>query len=171
MASPSRTTSCVVEGRQLATGPAQPALLEADIRSYLRRRTATPNRSSADAGSCRRRWSPRCAGIKEDDLRAGARRAVRLSLEYRQGGQQLIGRTPRDGGDDRIILDGDALAKASDISISATRSIRRPSPRSLERRSRVLGVFHHPRAKLAGAARTCRISSSKPAAASCGVAI
>ena len=35
--------------------------------------------------------------------------------KYRQGGQhELIGRTPRDGGDARIILDGDALAKATE---------------------------------------------------------
>ena len=35
--------------------------------------------------------------------------------KYREGGQhELIGRTPRDGGDVQIILDGDALAKASD---------------------------------------------------------
>ena len=35
--------------------------------------------------------------------------------KYREGGQhELIGRTPRDGGEAQIILDGDALAKASD---------------------------------------------------------
>ena len=35
--------------------------------------------------------------------------------KYRQGGQhEQVGRTPRDGGDFQTILDGDALAKASD---------------------------------------------------------
>ena len=34
--------------------------------------------------------------------------------KYRQGGQhELIGRTPRDGGDVEVVLDGDALAKGS----------------------------------------------------------
>src|SRR5258708_37971457 len=53
--------------------------------------------------------------INEDD--AGVPQAdgpFAYLWKYREGGQHsLIGRTPRDGGEAEIILDGDALAKAS----------------------------------------------------------
>ena len=72
------------------------------------------------------------------------------SWKYREGGQhELIGRTPRDGGDFQTILDGDALAKASDyFKFGGTPPFARPSARSLERRPARLGILHHPRAAL-----------------------
>ena len=78
--------------------------------------------------------------------------------KYREGGQhELIGRTPRDGGDVQILLDGDALAK--DVGLLQVRrppAFARPPARSLERRPARLGVLHHPRARLGHRRGSCR---------------
>ena len=83
-----------------------------------RRRTATPRRSSGRPQALQKTLVAEMRGrIKEDDSGVPQPDGPFAYLwKYRQGGQhELIGRTPRDGGDARIILDGDALAKASDV--------------------------------------------------------
>ena len=143
-----------------------PALLQPDIRAYLEAENRyAEDDPRADRRRCRRRWSPRCAAASRRTIRACRSRTGRspISGSIRQGGQhELIGRTPRDGGDVQIILDGDALAKASDyFNFGGTPAFARPSARSLERRPARLGILHHPRAQLGRPARTCPTSSTQ----------
>ena len=152
-----------------------PALLDADIRSYLRPRTATPRRFSGRRRRCRRRWSPRCAGASRRTILACRSRTGRspISGSIAEGGQhELIGRTPRDGGDvrdhprRRRAGQGVGLFQFRRHAAFARPSASKPGAPTCAARS------ISPSACDAGtAARTCPTSSSRPAAASSGVAI
>jgi oligopeptidase B len=94
-----------------------PALLDPGIRSYLEAENRYTEGVLAPTQALQKTLVAEMRGrIKEDDSGVPEPDGPFAYLwRYRQGGQhELIGRTPRDGGDAEIILDGDALAKASD---------------------------------------------------------
>ncbi len=94
-----------------------PALLDADIRSYLEAENRYTETILGPVQALQKTLVAEMRGrIKEDDSGVPEPDGPFAYLwKYRQGGQhELIGRTPRDGGDARIILDGDALAKATE---------------------------------------------------------
>ena len=66
---------------------------------------------------CRSSSSPRCAAASRRTIPACRCRTAHspTAWKYREGGQhEQVGRLPRDGGEFQTLLDGDALAKASD---------------------------------------------------------
>jgi oligopeptidase B len=95
----------------------RPELLEPDIRAYLeaenRYTEALLGPTKALQDTLVREMRGR---IKEDDAGVPSPDGPYSYLwKFRQGGQhELIGRTPRDGGDVQIVLDGDQLAAGSD---------------------------------------------------------
>ncbi len=93
-----------------------PALLDADIRSYLEAENRYTEAILEPTQALHKTLVAEMRGrIKEDDSGVPQPDGPFAYLwKYREGGQHsLIGRTPRDGGEAEIILDGDALAKAS----------------------------------------------------------
>jgi len=93
-----------------------PKVLAADIRKHLEAENAYSEAVLADTQSLQKQLVAEMrARIKEDDSTVPSPDGPFAYLtRYREGGQhELIGRTPRDGGDAQIILDGDALAKDS----------------------------------------------------------
>ena len=94
-----------------------PALLDADIRSYLEAENRYTASILAPTETLQKTLVAEMRGrIKEDDASVPQPDGPFAYLwRYRDGGQhELIGRTPRNGGEAEILLDGDALAKASD---------------------------------------------------------
>jgi oligopeptidase B len=94
-----------------------PALLDADIRSYLEAENRHTEAVLAPTQALQKTLVAEMRGrIKEDDSGVPEPDGPFAYLwKYREGGQhELIGRTPRDGGEAQIILDGDTLAKSSD---------------------------------------------------------
>jgi oligopeptidase B len=93
-----------------------PAVLDADIRSYLEAENRYTEALLAPAQALQKTLVAEMRGrIKEDDSGVPQPDGPYAYLwKYRQGGQhQLIGRTPRDGGDTEVVLDGDQLAKGT----------------------------------------------------------
>ncbi len=94
-----------------------PSLLDPDIRAYLESENAYAEALLAPTQALQKTLVAEMRGrIKEDDSGVPTADGPFAYLwKFRDGGQhQLIGRTPRGGGDVQIVLDGDALAKASD---------------------------------------------------------
>ena len=94
-----------------------PSLLDPDIRAYLESENAYAEALLAPTQALQKTLVAEMRGrIKEDDSGVPTPDGPFAYLwKFRDGGQhQLIGRTPRGGGDVQIALDGDALAKASD---------------------------------------------------------
>ena len=94
-----------------------PSLLDPDIRSYLEAENRYTEALLGPTQALQKVLVDEMRGrIKEDDSSVPAPDGPFAYLwKYREGGQhELIGRTPRDGGDVEVILDGDALAKTSD---------------------------------------------------------
>jgi oligopeptidase B len=90
-----------------------PALLPADIRSHLEAENAYAKAALAGTEDLQHRLVAEMRGrIKEDDSTVPAPDGPFAYFErFREGGQHpLIGRLPRDGGGEAILLDGDALA-------------------------------------------------------------
>lgn len=93
-----------------------PSILNADIRAYLEAENRHTEAALEPLASLRQELVAEMRGrIKEDDSAVPTPDGPYAYLsKYRQGGQhELIGRMPRDGGEIEVILDGDALAKAS----------------------------------------------------------
>jgi oligopeptidase B len=93
-----------------------PALLDADIRSYLEAENRYTEALLEPTQALQKALVAEMRGrIKEDDSGVPQPDGPFAYLwKYRQGGQhELIGRTPRDGGDVQLVLDGDQLAKGS----------------------------------------------------------
>ena len=142
---------CLDEGRQLAGGAARPAVLD---RRYPRLPGGRERLHEAILGRhrrCRRRCSPRCAGASRRTIPAcrtpDGPWAYLCELPRRRPAR-AIGRTPRDGGEARSILDGDALAKAHGyFHFGGTRHSPDHRALSLERRPRGSEYFTHPRAR------------------------
>jgi pimeloyl-ACP methyl ester carboxylesterase len=91
-------------------------LLAPDIRAYLEAENRYTEALLGSTKSLQETLVREMRGrIKEDDSGVPVPDGPYAYLwKYREGGQhELIGRTPRDGGDVQVILDGDALAKVS----------------------------------------------------------
>ena len=94
-----------------------PSLLDPDIRAYLEAENRYAETLLAPAQALQKTLVAEMRGrIKEDDSGVPTPDGPFAYLwKFREGGQhQLIGRTPRAGGDVQLVLDGDALAKTSD---------------------------------------------------------
>src|SRR3954470_13110754 len=94
-----------------------PEALDADIRSYLEAENAYAERLLGHTAPLQKTLVAEMRGrIKEDDSSVPSPDGPFAYLhKYREGGQhEMIGRTPRDGGEPAIILDGDALAATHD---------------------------------------------------------
>ena len=93
-----------------------PSVLNADIRSYLEAENQYADAILGPTESLQKELVREMRGrIKEDDSGVPAPDGPFAYLwKFREGGQhELIGRTKRDGGNEQIVLDGDALAKDS----------------------------------------------------------
>ena len=93
-----------------------PALLDSDIRAYLDAENAYTEEILGPTQPLQKALVAEMRGrIKEDDSGVPTPDGPFAYLwKYREGGQQqLIGRTPRAGGDLQIVLDGDALSRTS----------------------------------------------------------
>ena len=93
-----------------------PALLDPDIRTYLDAENRYVENVLGPTKALQDNLVREMRGrIKEDDSTVPAPDGPFAYLsKYREGGQhELIGRSPRDGGEIEVVLDGDALAKAS----------------------------------------------------------
>ena len=90
-----------------------PSILDADIRIYLEAENDYTESLLGHTGALQKKLVAEMRGrIKEDDSSVPAPDGPFAYLrKFREGGQhELFGRTPRDGGDVNIVLDGDALA-------------------------------------------------------------
>src|SRR5712671_8110426 len=91
-----------------------PSILDADIRQYLESENDYTESLLGHTAPLQKKLVAEMRGrIKEDDSSVPAPDGPFAYLrKFREGGQhELFGRTPRDGGDVQIVLDGDALAK------------------------------------------------------------
>jgi len=94
-----------------------PQLLQADIRAYLEAENAyTDSVLGGTAGLQRTLVAEMRGRIKEDDSSVPSKDGpFAYFRKFREGGQHAIFvRTPRDGGAEQTVLDGDALAGKSD---------------------------------------------------------
>ena len=94
-----------------------PSLLDPEIRAYVEAENAYAEERLGPTRALQKTLVAEMRGrIKEDDSGVPTPDGPFSYLwKFREGGQhQQIGRTPRDGGEMQTILDGDALAKASD---------------------------------------------------------
>src|SRR3954452_24088540 len=90
-----------------------PEALDADIRSYLEAENAYAERLLGHTAPLQKTLVAEMRGrIKEDDSSVPAPDGPYAYLrKFREGGQhEMFGRTPRNGGEVEIVLDGDALA-------------------------------------------------------------
>ena len=90
-----------------------PSILDADIRTYLEAENAYTQGLLGHTDALQKRLVKEMRGrIKEDDSSVPSPDGPYSYLsKFREGGQhQMYGRTPRDGGEPEIILDGDELA-------------------------------------------------------------
>jgi len=95
----------------------KPELLEPDIRAYLEAENRYTEALLGPTRALQEALVREMRGrIKEDDSGVPAPDGPYAYLwKFREGGQhEQIGRTPRDGGEVQIVLDGDALASASE---------------------------------------------------------
>ena len=91
-----------------------PAKLKPEIRTYLEAENRHAEAYFADAAELQKRLVAEMRGrIKEDDSTVPSRDgAFAYYVRYREGGQHpLLCRVPSAGGDEQLLLDGDALAK------------------------------------------------------------
>jgi oligopeptidase B len=89
-----------------------PSVLDPDIRNISKPKTTTPKACSATPRPAEEAGAEMRGRIKEDDSSVPAPDGPFAYLrKFREGGQhEMFGRTPRDGGEVEIVLDGDALA-------------------------------------------------------------
>ena len=93
-----------------------PSVLDADIRQYLEAENRHTESLLEPTQALQKTLVGEMRGrIKEDDEGVPQPDGPFAYLwKYRQGGQhELVGRTPRDGGDLQVVLDGDELAKGA----------------------------------------------------------
>ena len=92
----------------------KPDTLASDIRAYLEAENAYAQSALEPLEALKTQLKTEMRGrIKEDDASVPAPDgAYAYGLRYREGGQHpLFVRTPRDGGQENVLIDGDALAK------------------------------------------------------------
>ena len=91
-----------------------PSILDPDIRSYLEAENGYTESLLGHTGGLQKRLVKEMRGrIKEDDSSVPSPDGpFAYFRKFREGGQhELFARTPRDGGEAHVVLDGDALAK------------------------------------------------------------
>ena len=123
---PKRPTERIVHGVRLVDDYAwlrdenwremmrDPAKLAPEIRAYLEAENKHAEVYFADASELQKRLVAEMRGrIKEDDSTVPSRDgAFAYYVRYREGGQHpLLCRVPSAGGDEQLLLDGDALAE------------------------------------------------------------
>ena len=94
-----------------------PAILDKDIRAYLEAENTYTESLLGHTAPLQKTLVKEMRGrIKEDDSSVPSPDGPYAYFrKYREGGQhEMFGRMPRDGGESRIVLDGDELAKAHD---------------------------------------------------------
>jgi oligopeptidase B len=94
-----------------------PSVLDPDIRAYLEAENRYAETLLAQTEALQKTLVAEMRGrIKEDDSGVPTPDGPFAYLwRFREGGQhQMIGRTPRAGGDVQVVLDGDSLAKTSE---------------------------------------------------------
>ncbi len=94
-----------------------PSILDGDIRNYLEQENAYTERLLGHTAGLQKTLIAEMRGrIKEDDSSVPAPDGpFAYFRKFRDGGQhEMFGRSPRDGGEATIILDGDALAADHD---------------------------------------------------------
>ena len=127
-------------------------VLDADIRSYLEAENAYTEAVLGGTAALQKKLVAEMRGrIKEDDSSVPSPDGpFEYFSKYREGGQhEMIGRSRRDGGDTRILLDGDALAaQSSYFRFGGARHSTGSPPAGLERRCQRLGILHDPRSRL-----------------------
>jgi oligopeptidase B len=92
-----------------------PSILNADIRKYLEAENAYTESLLGHTAALQKRLVKEMRGrIKEDDSSVPSPDGPYAYMrKFREGGQhELFGRTPREGGEAEIVLDGDELAAA-----------------------------------------------------------
>jgi oligopeptidase B len=92
-----------------------PSVLDKDIRAYLEAENTYTESLLGHTAALQKTLVKEMRGrIKEDDSSVPSPDGPYAYFrKYREGGQhELFGRMPRDGGESRIVLDGDQLAKA-----------------------------------------------------------
>jgi oligopeptidase B len=90
-----------------------PAVLDADIRKYLEAENAYTESLLGHTASLQKKLVAEMRSrIKEDDSSVPAADGpFAYFAKFREGGQhEMFGRMPRNGGEEKIVLDGDALA-------------------------------------------------------------
>jgi oligopeptidase B len=95
----------------------EPSLLKPDIRQYLEAENDYTESLLGHTGGLQKNLVLEMRGrIKEDDSSVPSPDgAYAYFRKFREGGQhELFGRMPRDGGETKFVLDGDALAKEHD---------------------------------------------------------
>ena len=94
-----------------------PSALQADIRTHLEAENAHTEAELADVAALRDTLFAELKGrIKQDDSSVPAADGpYAYANRYREGGQHpIVVRTPRDGGEETVLLDGDAMAQGRD---------------------------------------------------------
>jgi len=137
-----------------------PSILDADIRTYLEAENDYTESLLGHTGALQKKLVAEMRGrIKEDDVqRAGAGRSVRpICGKFRDGRATRTVRpaTARDGGDVKIVLDGDQLAAGHKyFRFGGARHSPDHGPAGLERRYQRFGIFFDPRARLGNRQRS-----------------
>ena len=95
----------------------EPALLDADIRTYLEAENVFAEQLLGHTNALQKTLVAEMRGrVKEDDSSVPSPDGTFAYFsKYREGGQHpLVGRMARDGGNEKLILDGDELARHSE---------------------------------------------------------
>src|SRR5215469_3137114 len=93
----------------------EPSILKADIRAYLEAENSYTDALLGHTGALQQKLVAEMRGrIKEDDSSVPSPDGpFAYFRKFREGGQhEMFGRMPRNGGAEKIVLDGDALASA-----------------------------------------------------------
>ncbi len=129
-----------------------PGILDPDIRKYLEAENDYTESLLGHTAALQKKLVAEMRGrIKEDDSSVPSPDGPFAYLrKFREGGQhEMFGRTPRDGGDVQIVLDGDALAANEEyFKFGSARHSPDHQVAGVDRRHQGLGIFLDPRARL-----------------------
>ena len=129
-----------------------PSILDPDIRTYLEAENDYTESLLGHTAPLQKKLVAEMRGrIKEDDSSVPAPDGpFAYFRKFREGGQhEIFGRTPRDGGERTIVLDGDALAANHEyFKFGCEPAFARSQTARLERRHQGFGIFFDPGARL-----------------------
>ena len=137
-----------------------PSVLDAGHpQTISKRKTPIPKACSAIPTRLQKKLVAEMRGrIKEDDSSVPAPDGpFAYFRKFREGGQhELFGRTPRDGGEIEIMLDGDELAADDEyFKFGGSAAFARSPPEAWSADIKGSEYFSDPRARLGRSARTC----------------